>query len=481
MNEIKYEPVIGLEVHAQLLTASKIFCSSSTEFGKPPNLNTDPVTLGLPGVLPVLNKKAVEMAIKAGLATHCRIARKSIFARKNYFYPDLPKGYQISQYELPLCQHGYVEINVAGKTKRIGIHRIHLEEDAGKLIHDLGDPANSHVDLNRAGIPLIETVSEPDIRSAQEATAYLKLLRDIFVYLGICDGNMEEGSFRCDANVSIRPLGREKFGTRAELKNMNSFKHVEHAIEYEIQRQEALLQDGKEVVQETRLWNANKGISEPMRTKEEANDYRYFPDPDLLPLVVESDWIEAIKKEIPELGHEKAARFVREYQIPEYDAEVLTSDKKVAEHWEAGVKALTNVEPKKISNLYMTHLLKLQKDIPETFARISPKTVAELLLDVQEGKMNLNMAKEVLDEVATSGADPQEIIKAKGFVQISDTGTLETTVDKVLAANPENVAAYRGGKEKLFGFFVGETMKALGGKANPKLVNEILKKKLSQK
>lgn len=474
-----YEPVIGLEVHAQLKTRTKIFCGASTEFGRPPNTNTDPVTLGLPGVLPVLNRDAVEMAIKAGLATNCRIAPKSIFARKNYFYPDLPKGYQISQYELPLCEGGWLMINVDGKEKRVGITRIHMEEDAGKLIHDMGDPAHSHVDLNRAGVPLIETVSEPDMRSAKEAVAYLKKLRDIFVYLGICDGNMEEGSFRCDANVSIRPAGQEKFGTRTELKNMNSFRNVEKAIEFEIKRQEALLADGKEVVQETRLWNADQGTTESMRSKEEANDYRYFPDPDLLPLNVEEAWIQRLREEQPELAHEKAARFQKEYSLPEYDAEVLTSDRKVAEHWEAAVKAVPDLGAKKISNLYMTHLLKLQKDVPDAFERITPEKAVETLKMVHEGKISLNMAKEVLDEVASSGKAISKVIEEKGFVQISDTATLEAAIDKILADNPENVAAYRGGKDKLFGFFVGQTMKALGGKANPKVVNEILKKKLN--
>lgn len=474
----QYEPVIGLEVHAQLKTSSKLFSAASTQFGEAPNANTDTVTLGLPGVLPVLNQEAVSMAIQAGLATHCHIAHKSIFARKNYFYPDLPKGYQISQYEDPLCSRGYLDIRVDGVEKRIGITRIHMEEDAGKLVHDMGDPEHSHVDLNRAGVPLIETVSEPDIRSAQEAVAYLKRLRDIFVYLGICDGNMEEGSFRCDANVSIRPVGQEKFGTRAELKNMNSFRNVERAILYEIQRQEALLKDGKEVVQETRLWDADQGVSQSMRSKEEANDYRYFPDPDLLPLVVSEAWIAELKAKQPELAHEKAARFQQEYEIPEYDAEVLTAERNVAEHWEAAVKAVPELGAKKISNLYMTHLLKLQKDIPETFDRITPEKAVDTLKRVQSGELSLNMAKEVLDEVAKSGKAVTEIIEAKGMAQVSDTATLEKTIEEILEKNPDNVAAYKTGKDKLFGFFVGQTMKALGGKANPQVVNEILKKKL---
>ncbi len=475
----QYEVVIGLEVHAQLLTKTKIFCACSTEFGKEPNANTCPVCLALPGVLPVLNKKVVEFAIKAGLATHCQIAPKSVFARKNYFYPDLPKGYQISQYELPICQKGYLDIVVDGKTKRIGLTRIHLEEDAGKLVHDFGDPNTSHVDLNRAGVPLIEIVSEPDIRSIEETTAYLKRLREILVYLEICDGNMEEGSFRCDANVSIRPYGQEKFGTRAELKNINSFRNVERAIEYEVKRQEALLADGQKVIQETRLWNPDKGITQSMRSKEEAMDYRYFPDPDLLPLIVEAAWVEKIRSEQPELGFEKAERFVRDYQIPAYDAEVLTAEKAIAGHWEAAVQAAKEIEPKTISNLYMTHLLKLQKDIPETFLRIKPETVAETLQLQKEGKISLGMAKDILGEVAATGNSVAKIIEEKGLVQISDSGEIEKIIDQILEANPQNVAAYRSGKDKLFGFFVGQTMKTLGGKANPQVVNDILKKKLA--
>lgn len=476
----QYETVIGLEVHAQLKTKTKIFTAASTEFGQTPNRNTDPVTLGLPGVLPVLNREAVGMAIQAGLATGCKIAKHSVFARKNYFYPDLPKGYQISQYEEPLCLGGHLDITVDGVEKRIGITRIHMEEDAGKLIHDLGDAESSHVDLNRAGVPLIETVSEPDMRSPQEAVAYLKRLRDIFVYLEICDGNLEEGSFRCDANVSIRPVGQKEFGTRAELKNMNSFRNVERAITYEVSRQEALINDGGTVVQETRLWNADQGISESMRSKEEANDYRYFPDPDLLPLVVSDEWINELKAKQPELSFEKAARFQKDYDIPAYDAEVLTAERSVAEHWEAAVTALPDLGAKKISNLYMTHLLKLQKDIPETFERITPAKAVDTLKRVQAGELSLNMAKEVLDEIAKTNGDVADIISAKGLSQVSDTGTLEKTIQEILDNNPDNVVAYKSGKDKLFGFFVGQTMKALGGKANPKVVNEILKKKLSE-
>ncbi|MCE9625735.1 MAG: Asp-tRNA(Asn)/Glu-tRNA(Gln) amidotransferase subunit GatB [Deltaproteobacteria bacterium] len=473
-----FETVIGLEVHAQLKTKTKIFCSCSTEFGKPPNTNTCEVCLGLPGVLPVLNRKAVEFAIKAGLATHCSIQRKSVFARKNYFYPDLPKGYQISQYELPICLKGYLDIEFDGQKKRVGLTRIHMEEDAGKLNHDFGSSDVSHVDLNRACTPLIEIVSEPDMRGPKEASAYLRRLRDILVYLDICDGNMEEGSFRCDANVSIRPVGQEKFGTRCELKNMNSFRNVERAIEYEVKRQEALILDGGKVVQETRTWNADKGISESMRSKEEANDYRYFPDPDLLPLIVEDAWVEELRKQQPELPVEKSERFAKDYGIPPYDAEVLTADKAVAQHWEEAVKAAQGTEPKKVSNLYMTHLLKLQKDIPETFERITSSIVAEVLKMTEDGQISLGMAKEILDEVAASGKAVKLIVEEKGMVQVSDTGAIEKVVDQVLADNPKNLADFRGGKDKLFGFFVGQTMKALGGKANPKVVNDILMKKL---
>jgi len=476
---VQYEMVIGLEVHAQLLTKTKLFCPCSTEFGKPPNTNTCPVCLGLPGVLPVLNKKTVEFAVRAGLATHCEIRGRSVFARKNYFYPDLPKGYQISQYELPLCEKGYLDISVDGKTKRVGLTRIHMEEDAGKLVHDYGHADQSHVDLNRAGVPLIEIVSEPDMRSPGEAIAYLKKLRDILVYLEICDGNMEEGSFRCDANVSIRPVGQEKFGTRAELKNINSFRFVEKAIEYEVQRQEALLKDGKTVIQETRLYDPDKGITASMRSKEEAMDYRYFPDPDLLPLIVEPAFVEEIRKNLPELANEKSARFQSAYALPAYDADVLTSDKAIANHWEAAVKLAPGVEPKKVSNFYTSHLLKLQKEIPETFERAKPEMVADVLGRVEKGSLNFGMAKEIFDAVAAGGGDVEKIIAEKGFVQVSDTGAIEEIVDKVLAENPDNVALYKSGKDKVFGFLVGQTMKALAGKANPKIVNEILKKKLS--
>jgi aspartyl-tRNA(Asn)/glutamyl-tRNA(Gln) amidotransferase subunit B len=479
MSATQYEMVIGLEVHAQLMTQTKIFCSCSTEFGRPPNANTCQVCLGLPGVLPVLNRKAVEYAVKAGLATNCKIATKSVFARKNYFYPDLPKGYQISQYELPLCQHGYLEIEVEGRTKKIGLTRIHMEEDAGKLVHDFGDPQKSHVDLNRAGVPLIEIVSEPDIRSIPEATAYLRKLRDILMYLEICDGNMEEGSFRCDANVSIRPVGQKEFGTRAELKNLNSFRFIEKAIEYEVQRQEALLNDGQRVVQETRLFDPDRGVTQSMRSKEEAMDYRYFPDPDLLPLIVEAAAVEAIRKSLPELGHQKLKRFQEEYGIPAYDAEILTTEKAIAIHWETAVKGAKGVEPKKISNLYMTHLLKLHKQASGFFERVRPEVVGDVLGRVERGEINLGMAKEIFDELAVEAKAVQKIIEEKGFVQVSDSGAIEAEIDKILAANPDNVAAYKSGKDKVFGFFVGQTMKALGGKANPKVVNEILKKKLS--
>jgi len=379
---------------------------------------------------------------------------------------------------LPICLKGYLDIEFDGQKKRVGLTRIHMEEDAGKLNHDFGSSDVSHVDLNRACTPLIEIVSEPDMRGPKEASAYLRRLRDILVYLDICDGNMEEGSFRCDANVSIRPVGQEKFGTRCELKNMNSFRNVERAIEYEVKRQEALILDGGKVVQETRTWNADKGISESMRSKEEANDYRYFPDPDLLPLIVEDAWVEELRKQQPELPVEKSERFAKDYGIPSYDAEVLTADKAVAQHWEEAVKAAQGIEPKKVSNLYMTHLLKLQKDIPETFERIKSATVAEVLKMTEDGQISLGMAKEILDEVAASGKVVKQIVEEKGMVQVSDVGEIETVVDKVLADNPKNLADFRSGKDKLFGFFVGQTMKALGGKANPKVVNDILMKKL---
>ncbi len=471
-----FETIIGLEVHAQLLTKSKLFCACSTQFGKPPNQNTCPVCLGLPGTLPVLNKKAVEYAIKAGLATQCKIQNKSIFARKNYFYPDLPKGYQISQYELPICLGGQLEIELEGKKKKVGITRIHMEEDAGKSIHDYGDPDCSHIDLNRACTPLIEIVSEPDMRSPQEAGAYLRKLRDILVYLEVCDGNMEEGSFRCDANVSIRPVGEAKFGTRTELKNINSFRFVEKAIEYEVGRQEAIIRDGGKIIQETRLFDNERGVTESMRSKEEAHDYRYFPDPDLLPLIVENKWIEEIKSKLPELGHEKLARFVSQYALPEYDAGVLTAEKTVADYFEK--VALICKDAKKTSNIIMTEMMGLAAKGEKPFATISAQELGKAISLSLQGTISGKMLKEVILAMHQN-KEGAEAVVAKMGTQLSDSAAIESLVDKIVAANPDNVAQYKSGKDKLFGFFVGQVMKESKGKANPQIVNDLLKKKLS--
>ncbi|UCG09351.1 MAG: Asp-tRNA(Asn)/Glu-tRNA(Gln) amidotransferase subunit GatB [Desulfobacterales bacterium] len=474
---MEFEPVIGLEVHAQLKTKTKIFCSCSTAFGAPPNTHTCPVCLGMPGVLPVLNKKVVDYTLRMAVATHCRIARKSRFARKNYFYPDLPKGYQISQYELPIAQHGHVEIEINGRRQRIGITRIHMEEDAGKLGHDPDRPI-SMVDFNRTGVPLIEIVSEPDIRSPQAAGAYLRQLRAIVQYLDICDGNLEEGSFRCDANVSIRPKGTETLGTRTELKNLNSFKHVEKALQYEIERQKEILLDGDDVIQETRLWDPDKNKTTSMRGKEEAHDYRYFPDPDLLPLVIDDRWIEAVQASLPELPEQKKQRFINSYDLPSYDAGLLTSDRELADYFEECLRLFAH--PKQVSNWIMGSLLGLLNAQGKTIheSPITARDLAQLLELIENGTISGKIAKSVFDEMAQSGKPPKTIVKEKGLVQITDTGAVDEIVSQVIADCPEEVEAYKNGKTKLMGFFVGQVMKATHGKANPKLVNEILRKKL---
>jgi len=477
----KYEVVIGLEVHVQLTTQTKIFCGCSTEFGQAPNSQTCPVCLGLPGALPVLSKKVVEYAIKAGLATHCAIAPRSIFARKNYFYPDLPKGYQISQFELPVCEHGHLDIETEeGGPKTIGITRIHMEEDAGKLLHgDTPETAGtSFVDLNRACTPLLEIVSEPDMRSSDEAIAYLKKLHQIVVYLGICDGNLEQGSFRCDANVSIRPWGQKEFGTRAELKNINSFRFIKQAIEYEIERQAEVLEDGGRVVQETRLFDANTGMTRSMRGKEEAHDYRYFPDPDLVPLVISPEWIERVREDLPELPEAKFQRFVREYGLPQYDAEVLTADRGLADYFDAA--AQLHGDGKACSNWVMGEVQRRLNDegISIAAAPVSPKLLVGMLGRIDDNTISGKIAKTVFDEMWKSGKTADAIIEEKGLKQVTDTGAIESIIDEILAANPGQVEEYRGGKEKVFGFFVGQVMKASKGKANPAAVNDLLKKKL---
>lgn len=477
---MKYQAVIGLEVHVQLLTNTKIFCGCSTKFGAEPNSQTCPVCLGLPGALPVLNKKVVEFAIRAGLATNCSIAPRSIFARKNYFYPDLPKGYQISQYELPICADGHLDIDVDGETKRIGITRIHMEEDAGKLVHldtmEAGE--KSYVDLNRACTPLLEVVSEPDLRSADEAVAYLKKLHQIVVYLGICDGNMEEGSFRCDANVSLMPKGAAEFGTRAELKNINSFRFVKQAIEYEIERQAEILDEGGKVVQETRLFDPASGTTRSMRGKEEAHDYRYFPDPDLVPLKVTDDWIAEIRNTLPELPDAKRRRYTTELGLPDLDAEVLSASRDIADYFDACVALYPQAKP--ISNWVMGEVLRALKEDNRGIADcpVTPRLLTDMLKLVEKGTISGKIAKTVFDEMYKTGKEPATIVEEKGLVQVSDTGAIEKIIDEVLAANPDNVAEYRGGKEKLFGFFVGQVMKASKGKANPALVNEMLLEKL---
>jgi len=480
---VEYEPVIGLEVHAQLLTQSKIFCGCSTTFGEEPNTLTCPVCTGQPGSLPVVNRKAVEFAIKLGLATSCRIAPYSLFARKNYFYPDLPKGYQISMYEFPLAEDGFIEILNQGQKKRIKIIRIHMEEDAGKLKHgETPETASSSfVDFNRTGVPLVEIVSGPDIRSPQEAGDYLRKLRAILQYLEISTGNMEEGSFRCDANVSVRSKGQKEFGTRTELKNMNSFRHVERALEYEIKRQIASLEEGEVVVQETRLWDTSQGITMSMRGKEEAHDYRYFPDPDLVPLRIDEPWIEEIRSSLPELPDEKKERFVRNYGIPEYDAEILTSTKAMASYYEESVQRFP--EPKTVSNWMMGDLLRElkrdEKDIEQSL--LTPSHLAEMLSMIKAGTISGKIAKDVFEEMYRTGEWPSKIVKDKGWVQILDEAEIIKAIEKVIRANPRQAEDYQKGKEKIFGFFVGEVMKEMKGKGNPKLVNELLRKKLKEK
>jgi aspartyl-tRNA(Asn)/glutamyl-tRNA(Gln) amidotransferase subunit B len=476
---MKFVPVIGLEVHAQLKTNSKIFCGCSTQFGARPNAHTCPVCLGMPGVLPVLNRKVVDYTIMMGLATNCSIAPESTFARKNYFYPDLPKGYQISQFEAPICEDGWVNINVDGETKRIGITRIHMEEDAGKLVHEgaLDSSKASFVDLNRACVPLMEIVSEPDIRSPEEARAYMQTIRDIVVYLGICDGNLEEGSLRCDANISVMPEGAETFGTRAEIKNMNSFRFLQQALEYEIDRQIDLIESGGQVVQETRLFDSDKGVTLSMRGKEEAHDYRYFPEPDLVPIRTDEGWIARIREELPELRTEKMKRYVDEMGIPEYDAEVVTTDKETALFFEETVTA--GADPKKASNWVMGEFARLVKEKGLGAAKITPDQLAAIIGLVDRATISGSAAKQVFDEVFESGKDPKAVVEEKGLAQVSDEGAIEEEVLKVLNANPEQVQQFKDGNEKVLGFFVGQVMKASGGKANPRVVNEILRKLLA--
>ncbi|OGW14051.1 MAG: aspartyl/glutamyl-tRNA amidotransferase subunit B [Nitrospinae bacterium RIFCSPLOWO2_12_FULL_47_7] len=477
---MRYEVVIGLEVHAQLKTKSKIFCSCSTEFCRPGNVNTCPICLGMPGSLPVLNKKAVEYAIRAGLATHCRIEPLNRFARKNYFYPDLPKGYQISQYELPLATKGYINIRQNGAKKKIGLTRIHMEEDAGKLIHgeNLGHPDKSYADFNRAGVPLVEIVSEPDIRSPEEAREYLTELKSILEYTDVCDCNMEEGSLRCDANVSLRPPGQKEFGTRAEIKNINSFRFVQKALEYEIERQTKILDRGEKVIQETRLYNSAEGVTYSMRSKEEAHDYRYFPEPDLVPIVIDEKMINEIRKTLPELPEQKRERFIREYEIPEYDAGVLTASQPLAGFYEKSIRFYN--KPKVVSNWIMGELLRELKNDERGIedCPITPKTLADMLALMDNGVINGKIAKTVFEEMYRTGKTAEAIVQEKGLTQITDEGKIIKIIEDVMVANPAQLNDYRNGKDKLFGFFVGQVMKATQGQANPAAVNQLLKEKL---
>ena len=474
---MQLEPVIGLEVHAQLKTETKIFCGCSTKFGNSPNANTCPVCTGMPGVLPVLNRQAVTFAIKAALATNCTINKESRFDRKNYFYPDLPKGYQISQYAAPIAEHGFLEIEDDSRIIKIGITRIHMEEDAGKLIHD---PARgiSKVDLNRTGVPLIEIVSEPDIRSAAQAGAYLRKLHAVLKYIDVCDGNMEEGSFRCDANISLRPAGREKFGIRTELKNLNSFKHVEKAIAYEIQRQTYVLEEKKQVVQETRLWDPSRNRTVSMRGKEDAHDYRYFPDPDLVPLIVDEKWIKQVEALMPELPDEKHARFMSEYNLSDYDAKVLTSSIELADFFEKTAQSLK--DKKLAANWIMSSVLAMlnAKGITISQSRVSAEKFARLLQLLENGKINAAGAKTVFEQMSETGQDADTIVKEKNLEQVTDSSWLEEIVIKVVQAHPDEAEAYKAGKTKLFSFFMGQVMKETKGKADPRIVTSILKSKL---
>ncbi|MCX7877962.1 MAG: Asp-tRNA(Asn)/Glu-tRNA(Gln) amidotransferase subunit GatB [Ignavibacteria bacterium] len=476
----KYEPVIGLEVHAQMKTKSKAFCSCSTDFNSPPNTNVCPICIGHPGTLPVLNKSLVDFILKLGIALNCNIERRSIFARKNYFYPDLPKGYQISQYDTPICSDGYLEI----KYRRIGIQRIHMEEDAGKSLHDLSDDS-SLVDLNRSGIPLIEIVSQPDLRSAEEAYDYLSKLKQMLVYLDICDGNMEEGSLRCDVNVSVRLKGDSEYGTKCEVKNLNSFKNTADALDYEICRQIDILEKGDKVIHQTLTYDAIQKITYPMRSKEEAHDYRYFPEPDLVSVYVDENWISEIKGSMPELPDVRRARFINDYGLPEYDAEVLTAEKSVADFFESVVSRVKN--PKSASNWVMGDVMRVLNDKKISIGEfwISSGNLAALINLIEEGKISNNIGRTVYEEMLKvkqkndERQNPEYIIKEKNLILVSDENELERVVKKVLADNPTEAERYRNGEKKLLGFFIGKVMRETGGKADPKKLNEILSKNLN--
>ena len=479
----EYEVVVGLEVHAELKTASKIFCCSSTEFGGDPNTHICPVCLGLPGVLPVLNKKVLEFAIKTGLALNCKIAEFSKFDRKNYYYPDLPKNYQISQYDLPVAEHGRLEVTLDGVHKRIGITRVHLEEDAGKLVHEGATMATSKyslVDYNRTGVPLVEIVSEPDIRSPEEARLYLEKLKAILEYADVSDCKMEEGSLRCDANISVRPMGQKEFGTRTELKNMNSFRALQKALEYEVERQIEVLEDGGRVIQETRSWDEGKGITLSMRSKEEAHDYRYFPDPDLVPMIISREWVEAIRQTLPELPDARKTRYIRDYGLPEYDAEVITASMTLSDYFDEGLKHTNN--SKALSNWVMGEMMKFINSTGQSTADpgfpVPAANLAELVELIDKGVISGKIAKDVFKEMQEKGGKPAAVVEAKGLRQISDEGAVGAIVDEVLAKNPQSVEDFRNGKERALGFLVGQVMKATRGQANPEVVNRLLQEKM---
>lgn len=491
-----YEVVIGVEVHAQLRTQSKMFCSCGTCFGLGANSQTCPVCLGMPGALPVLNQKAVEMAVRTGLALNCTIRSRNQFARKNYFYPDLPKGYQISQYDAPICEQGWIDIQVASDRKRIRIHRAHLEEDAGKNVHD--SATGSGVDLNRAGTPLLEIVTEPDLHSSEDVVAYLKTLRELLMYLGVCDGNMEEGSLRCEPNLSLKPVGQKAFGTKVELKNINSFKFVKDAVEYEIQRQAKVLREGGQVRQETRLWNTDRGETAVMRSKEDAHDYRYFSDPDLVPVVVTDEWIEQLRPTVPELPSVRRNRIVKDYRLTDYDAGVLTADKETADLFEETIAKQQEslgvsgeILGKETANWIMVEVLALLKtgrpggdqaaadSSTSSAGSLSASALAELLLMKRKGEISGQTAKSVLEEMYKTGRTARDIVAAKGLTQVSDEPALEKILDEVLRKNPAQVAQYKSGKSQVLGFLVGQVMKESGGKANPGKVNELLIRRLS--
>jgi aspartyl-tRNA(Asn)/glutamyl-tRNA(Gln) amidotransferase subunit B len=483
MSPVGYEAVIGLEVHAQLLTASKMFCGCSTVFGGEPNTRTCPVCQGMPGTLPVINRRAIEFGITTALALDCAVNARNRFARKHYYYPDMPKNYQISQYEEPLAEHGRLEIEVGGATRGVGIQRLHLEEDVGKLVHDgsLETAQSSHVDFNRAGVPLMEIVSRPDIRSAEEAAAYLRALRAILIYLRVCDGNMEEGSLRCDANISLRPPGSTELGTKVEIKNMNSFRNVQRALEYEIERQALALEAGERIVQETRLWDADRGHTVSMRSKEYAHDYRYFPEPDLPPLQIDARWVEELRTGLPELPAARRQRLARQYELSPYDAGLLAQGRGLADYFEE--VAREHPKPKVVANWVLNELLReLPGDDDKAVAAcpIAPRQLAGLLRLIEDGTISGKIAKDVFEKMWRGGESAEAIVSREGLEQVVDAGALTAIVDQVLAANPKVVADWKAGKKAAMGFLVGQAMKATGGRANPALVNSLLTEKLSK-